>query len=249
MPKGANIVFRYRPLWYVPKHYVTSFQLNMYFTSAQSSMTIDDILGDDGAIEMELNADRLILTEGPTQLAKLKIAGKQALLSVPIHSRSLTERASRTKLLAMLDPAPVSLRKRLVIHVVGLAKDDLRGLPGAVEILNSRVRTVTLDVLLDRPPAAPILKAKVHAIGGDLRDANWKESQIVSKLPEFVARATAAGLRTSLVGINTKSAALAAIYAGIDYVGGDAVIPECGLLDNIKPFRPIDLYTNNESLS
>lgn len=241
-PRDAQIEFRFRPIWYVPRKMVTTYQARMVIKSALGEMTIDDVLGDDSAVETEFNTDLLLLKHALSTLASLKVAGKRAIVSTTVHARTLADRTSRGRLLALLDEAPDALRKFLVIDIAGLTRCEPALFPDWAAALRQRSRAVNACLPLNRRIPEPILQSKVFAVGGSLDDVGWSDAEIISSLPTFAAQAKSGHRSTFIYGVNNKCEVMAAVYAGFDYLAGDAVVAECALIDDIKPFRPIDLY-------
>lgn len=248
LPSGeTEILFSYQPIWYVPKQYVTTFRLVLKFQGRNAALSVDEVLGDDPATEMELNADFLVLRRALSDIAQMKVTGRRAILSAPIHARSLADKSSRGKILALLDEAPTGLLKLLVTEVIGTTRADCQALPDWVELLNVRCRAVSIELGLDQPLPGWVLRSKPYSVGGDLAHTDWSEGQAIHELPKFVAQAKAAGFSSFLAGAHSKSLAMAGIYAGFEYVAGDSIIPQCALMSDIKPFRLMDLYESNRA--
>ncbi len=63
-------------------------------------------------------------------------------------------------------------------------------------------------------------------------------------MERFVGRASKAGLRTSVYGLNTLSLTTAAISSGFDYIEGDAVHSEVDQPDHVYRFQSEDLFAH-----
>ncbi|MBV8140821.1 MAG: hypothetical protein JOZ60_02110 [Verrucomicrobia bacterium] len=249
LPPGATKVqIRYLPIWYVPKQYITTYRSVLRFQGSESAATIDEVLGDDMAVELELNSDLLSLRQALSDIARLTVGGKRAILSVCIHARSLADRTSRSRIFSVLDEAPGNLRKFLVMEIVALPRADCSQLAVWVEHLNVRCRSVVIWVSLEQGMREAVKNSKAYGIATDLSEVEWSDARVISSLPEFVAQARAVGKCSCFYGVSNRPQALAAIYAGADYVAGDAIASECDVVGDVRQYRALDLYYDYQGL-
>lgn len=237
--------FLYRPLWYVRQRV-----LSTYLCLPVRALPSDRILtGYDtiqGAIHSTAIAelDLTTLRRVSADLSELLNSGRKLLLSCPVHVDTLTAHESRTDYQSLFRSIPESLRHFLVCELVwGSVRLSGVRLEEAAPTLTGLCRAVTARLPLSDGTLPNLRAAGLNAVGADLGARTDPEAPIIADMERFAEAANLQGLRTFVHGLDSLSLTTAAICAGFDYVGGDAITSVVDAPQGVHRFDLDDMFS------
>jgi GGDEF domain-containing protein len=222
--RGAN--FRYQPIWHRATQAITSYGLNLRFLVDEAQLSVNELLDWEDDPEIVVAVDLLMVKKALADLAGMLRQGTKAILSLPLHRAVLDQPVARAQLLSLLTAAPATMRQLILLDILDAYSGDWGLLTALVGGLRRVSREVILRLPLDHTDFARVVAAGAHTVGGDLRDHAWPHARAMRSLAGFGKAASAAGLKSYVLGINTAPLAIGAIAAGFDYLAGNAVSPE-----------------------
>jgi hypothetical protein len=234
----------YRPLWDVRNRVVSTYA----YTPAIALPTGRPLIGSaalppgsDPAIASRF--DGMVLQRMLSDLDRLKQAGRQLLLVVPVHFETLATTVRRNEYLKHCAKMPMFARRLVMFEVQnvpdGVAQDRLTDLASG---LKQTGRAVNLRMPLSTTLFRGFKSAGIWGVGVDLGQQAGPESQTILMLQRFAEASERAGLRSYVFGLRTLSLTTAAVAAGFNYVNAVVVTSFTETPGDMYRFDKRDLF-------
>ncbi len=199
---------RFGPLLHLRKRLVSAYRLDMADGSDASELRPADI--DAWALELAAGQLRSEPRRDPA-------------LVVPVHFATLTDMRSREAYARSCRALPSRSVRRLILEVLGLPP----GLPQArAREFLALLRPFALALVVRLPqPQVDLAQLEDCGARGVSLSAAALDEDTIPALAAFVGRVRIAGMRSLLVDAATPATYRAALAAGIDHLGGEALLP------------------------
>lgn len=247
--ENAQVIVRYRPLWFVPSSVITGYDCNTGLEVEGRELFGAEILPEDAEPQLVAMIDRLTLGRAIRDIEVLIAQQGRTVVSVPIHHSTLMRMSFRQSLLNICRLINPQIRGYLaweiINPVIGFTNSYL---PAAVSFLQSFGRSVSVRVSLDHPRFDEFVGIGIYAVGADLAASSTPETQLINKLNLFRSRSERHGLKGFVHGVMTKSAAMAAVYAGFDILSGPAIGNFQHAPEPVSAFGVDAMYENQPSV-
>lgn len=236
------VTMSYQPVWYAGKKAVTTFQTELWMEGEARATSVDRLLATNGDTGAAWKADAILLQKAIADLKACLDQGKKSVVSVPLHYRAIADKRGRSQILSSCMDAPPNIRKLLVFDLLGVDSSDGKTLSENLEPFRKMGRSITVRIGLKQRIDPDLSTLGVHAVGCDLRDETLAEGECLAELEQFAAKAQRAGIGSYAYGLRSRSLVIAAVCAGFDYIGGDAVVANVTSPQGVFSFEPLDLY-------
>jgi hypothetical protein len=242
----ANLRVSYRPIWDRARNVVSTYLCAGRLLAADGGEAGRDggaVTG--GAPAARGQLDELTLMRALDHLGDLLREKRVALIVVPLHFETVGTSARRQRIVQLLaDRVADAERKLLVIEVEGVpAGAPQARLMDIVAPLRHRCRAIMLHVPIDTIDFTSFKACGARAVGVDIARHGESELVIMQQMNRFARLAREkAGLQSCLLGANSTSLAAAALGAGFDYIGGDAVARPVDHPDGLVEFSAANLF-------
>ena len=210
---------RFRPLLNPHKRLVSAYHLahGEHGPAFSRMPTQDD--------ELAAELDGWCLRQAAALLVPVR-GRRRAGLLVPVHYGTLATMRWREPFTHLCRRLPLGAARRLIFEVLGLSQ----GLPQPrVRELMAYIRPFCATIVVRLPPGLPriehLASSGVRGLSLAAAGPDGDERAAPAGIAALVATARAVGMRSLLVEIASASAARAALSAGVDHAGGDALIP------------------------
>lgn len=238
-----DIVFR--PMWFVPKKVISTYQAMPAVIRGPSRLTIDyRVLPDDAPDAAYLRLDlRLLDAAASGHRAVVGRTGRRFLVSAPVHYRTLSAPASRSHYQAALRRLGQDVRHDLVLEVVGI--DD--AVPGPtvsnmIGYLGPLARNLIIRVHIATRRLERFRLPHVTALGVDLLEHELPSERLIPALDRFCETCEGLHFHSYVSGVTTRSQAMLAVASGFTFIGGQAVAEASQEPAGLMPFMHDDLY-------
>ncbi len=242
LPAGMATVFR--AMWNVGNKVLTAYSALPVIRSPDGNVESIVRVGDDSDMYgVAAACDRVVQEEALNKLHLLLDAGHKVLLVLPVHFSTVNHHDYFVAYQQRLRRVNPKLQKLVVQELVGIPRDINQH---RIRETVTRLRQAARSVMARLPVSAGALpawrEAGVHAVGFEFADDQVPERMLLKGLDRFAERAEEAGLKKFVYGLDTRSAASAAVAAGFDYIEGNIVRPPVDSPKYIEPFESVDLF-------
>ncbi|MFC3228114.1 hypothetical protein ACFOGJ_12785 [Marinibaculum pumilum] len=229
-----RLEWQFAPLWDVPHRALTTYLCDIVSIADRENQPIDvDWLlsqRDDPRIG---HLDAQMLSRTAQELKEIAIAKHKVLIACRVHYYTLDSKTRRQAYLRQFRHLPENHQRFLILELCGLPP----GTPPSrahqlVSELRPHARMVVLRLNMAEASLARLRphslnqykEAGFDAVALDAAPLRRDERQLVKLLDAFAAAAATASLRACVLGLTARSATMAAIVAGCDYIQSDAIM-------------------------
>jgi hypothetical protein len=238
--------FSYQPAWFAGKGAVTLYACELWFRGEEGRASIDDIMAANPDPLIASLTDLLVVRKGLSDIARCCGENRKALVRIPVHYATIANREMRDKLVAICESVPNLVRRLLILEITDLRGIDWGQLAHFVTPLNRVCRSVSVRLGIDGHIPRELAATGVSLVGGDMRDYRGSEAEAIEQLRIFACEAKRAGLASYVLGLETRSLVLGAIFGGFDYASGAAVAASVASPVGVHSFELIDLYRSGK---
>lgn len=237
--------FRYYPLWEVRGNDIFCYLCEPFWDVGTGEPLPEDALQTEFADPKRILALDLETLRKATEQVE-EVVAQYGLMTVliPVHFETLTNTESADAYIQLCDkliwPVLESVYFEIVSPPIPLSKD---GLVRVADRIKPYGRGLLLRVepsfdRFDQIPADDIL-----SVGMDFRADQRDEGETLSDLKRFASDSGSRGLHSHAHGMKTLTLSLAAVSAGFDFVGSDAISPPLEKwASDEETLRAVDLF-------
>ncbi len=180
----------------------------------------------EGHDQERYEVDCLALRSVLAALSRMEGHGHAAVVIAPVHWDTLVQLQRRPDYLDLCRQMPPQLNRRLGFAASDVAagawRDQIRD---RLQPLKPFARFFLLRLPPEPAPIRDLAEIGLDALAFDNPQAGGLDAQQRERLESMVRDAARHKLATCALGIGDRSAALALLAAGVDFLGGDAVAP------------------------
>ena len=234
----SALEWRFQPVWDVKRETLSNWYVAPYIRETKKRLPgyqfeTGSVCGDQFAA-----IDESCLWLSEQAIEELVAQGKQALIGVSIHARTLTNVAARSRILSVLDHLDRELFRYRVVKIAGVAPGFPRlYLNEFVRLLKGRTGNVVIGAAWDEPDMAGLLQTGAVAVGVTLPVSivglapSVSEQTVLAKLAPDVRRAHAAKVRFFVEGDIASPIARKLSAIGVDNISSPRIWPTTGTPD------------------
>lgn len=226
-----DVEWRFQPTWVVKRETLSSWYAAPYLRS--SGVRVPGYLFEPDATSSAhfLAIDQAGISTADRALGDLVKQGKQALVGMSVHAATLTNLASRNRILAQLDRLDPSLGRYRIIKIAGVAPGFPRlYLREIIALLRARISNVVLGASWDEPDLPSLAHCGAVAVGVYLSPAVIASPPAVlaaalSRIGAGCQAAHAAHIQYSVEGQLQRDLALRLAGLGVDVITSPTIWP------------------------
>jgi hypothetical protein len=242
----TNLRVSYRPIWDRARNVVSTYLCVGHLPSdGGSGILWEGALVTRGNPADRAQFDEAVLARALGHLSDLVRERRVALVAVPVHFETLGASARRRRIAELLDGRmSESERKLLVIEIDGVpAGAPQARLLDMIAPLRRNCRAVILRLRIEALDFANLKGCGAKAVSVDIGEHAGTEVTIIPQMNRFARLAREkGGLESCVLGADTTSLATAALGAGFDYIGGDAVAKPVDHPGGLVDFSTANLF-------
>jgi hypothetical protein len=222
-----NLRLLYKPIWDRARNVVSTYLCTGRLPSTDGSgVWWDGAMMTQGNLAERAQFDEAVLARALDHLADLVRENRVALVAVSLHFETLGASACRRRIAQLLrDRVAAAERKLLLIEIDGVPAGAVQArLVDMITPLRPNCRAVMLRLPIETVDFTSFKGCGAHALGVDIAGHASAELVVMQQMNRFARLAREkVGLQSCLFGADSTSLATAALGAGFDYIGGDAV--------------------------
>jgi len=227
---GVGYAFSYTPIWDRAKRALLCYRINFSIRMPQGAPV--DSASPDFMAQLDRSTikaiDILRMKRALGSLMKSHRRGSKYLVSVPVSAQSCSSRWGVPTVFEQLAAFPKDLGKLVLLDVMDADRPEYR--PAIGEITTAAARHGRQSLLRVGPTYDGGLLSSATArpvgIGIDVADHDTDERELMKFLDRMAEEVTGKDASTFMWGADSTSAAMMAIAAGVNFVGGSAVAPD-----------------------
>jgi len=236
----AQIDWRYTPVWDVKREILSSWYVTPYSKTANERIPGYLFEGAAGNATQFAAIDEAGLLVSEHALQTLIANGRQALIGVSLHATSLTNLATRARLLAVLDKLDKQYFRYRVIKIAGVAPGFPRlYINEIVSVLRAKIPNVVIGAAWDEPDLNKLLQAGPVAVGVSLPKsvvhigATISTAAVIRKVSADIQTAHSARKPFFVEGLIPQDLALKLSQAGVDNISSPRIWPAGAMPDGM----------------
>lgn len=234
----------YRPMWDVQLGVLSTYLAvpSRRIATGELRAGMSEVLAA-GDAELTARLDAIVVARVASELEASIAAGRKFLVGIPVHFDTLAARGSRTEFLAACEAIPLAARRLVIFELLGTpAGAPVGRLQTICSLLKSRARSVIACMPLQTTDVSSFGEAGVLSVGTDIAQDSGTERGIIVQMQRFVSAAEKAKLHPFVHGLRTTSLTSSAVAAGFRYVDGNSVRSLVDAPQELRRYRPADLY-------
>lgn len=239
----SALQFWYSPIWDVERHVVVSYLCRAHVAEPQPNPQYGErfLLAEE--IERQVDIDLLALKDCVTKIEDLKAHNRRVLLACPIHWSTIARGRSWERFKDPLHALSKASAQDLLICVHGLDA----GLPNIrlsqeFPKIAGHVRAVHACLTYGDKSIERFANTQTTAVGFAMPEDASDERAIMVVAREFCVVADGRKLPAFVLGVSTRSAAMALVGAGFRYLEGPAIRPPTTAPRDAFAQETIDLF-------
>jgi len=241
----ANLRLSYRPLWDRARNVVSTYVCTGTLPSSDGTWR-------DGPAATQENLaargqfDEVVVMRALDHLDDLVRENRVALTVIPVHFETLGGSARRRRITQLLgERVGAAERKLLLIEIEGVPVGALHSrLVDIIAPLTSNCRAIMLRLSLDTTDFTVFKACGAKALGVDIAGHISSETVLMQHMNRFARSARErAGLAAYVLGADSSSLAVAALGAGFDYIGGEAIAKRVEDPRGLVEFSAANIFT------
>jgi hypothetical protein len=241
----ANLRLSYRPLWDRARNVVSTYVCTGRLPSSDGAWR-DGPAATQGNPAARGQFDEVVVMRALDHLVDLVREKRVALIAIPLHFETLGGSARRRRITQLLaERVAAAERKLLLIEIDGVPAGALQSrLVDIIAPLTSNCRAVMLRLPLDTADFTVFKACGAKALGVDIAGHMSSETVLMQHMNRFARSARErAGLPAYVLGADSSSLAVAALGAGFDYIGGDAIAKRVEDPRGLVEFSAANIFT------
>jgi hypothetical protein len=233
-----QVEWRFQPVWDVKRETLSNWYVAPYLKKTQARLPGYQFENLPVRASEFAAVDEAGLRVSEQAIQELISQGKQALVGVSLHARTLTNDAARARIISVLDRLDRQLFRYRVVKIAGVAPGFPRlYLNEIVRLLKARVQNVVIGAAWDEPDLAGLLQAGPVAVGATFPQtlvgaaAGVTLQTLLVKLGKDIQRAHLAKLRFFVEGDVPSAVAMKLASIGVDNISSSQIWPAMGTPD------------------
>jgi hypothetical protein len=241
----ANLRLTYRPLWDRARNVVSTYVCTGRLPSSDGAWR-NGAAATQGNPAARGQFDEVVVMRALGHLDDLVREKRVALIAIPLHFETLGGSARRRRIIQLLGERVGAVeRKLLLIEIDGVPVGALQSrLVDIIAPLRSNCRAVMLRLPLDTIDFTVFKASGAKALGVDIAGHTGSEAVLMQHMNRFARSARErGGLPAYVLGADSSSLAVAALGAGFDYIGGDAIAKRVEDPRGLVEFSAANIFT------
>jgi hypothetical protein len=241
----ANLRLTYRPLWDRARNVVSTYVCTGRLPSGDGSWWDGDATTQ-GNPTARGQFDEAVLARALDHLGDLVRENRVALIAIPLHFETLGASARRRRITQLLgERVGAAERKLLLIEIDGVPVGALPSrLSDILTPLRPHCRAVMLRLPIDTLDFTGFKSCGAKALSIDIARQPGAEVVLMQQMNRFARSAREkGGLPACVLGADSTSLAVAALGAGFDYIGGDAIAKRVEDPRGLVEFSAANIFT------
>lgn len=240
---NAFLNFFYRPLWQVRLNVINAYCCQLALTAGTHVYSGQALIDQESDLLMTAAIDRVVLQRALADISVIATLPERSVLVVPVHYSTLSSDRRRRAYMAIVQAVAPAEQAFLVWEVVDLSSGLMTSaLQQAATLLKPYGRAVLLRVDLDQINFDGFSAAGIYGVGVDVGGVALSEANLIQRLERFRVRSARHGLKAYGLGLSKLSLTTAAVAAGFDHIGGDAVAPLVDGPHGIQTFKVESIF-------
>jgi hypothetical protein len=234
----AQVEWRFQPVWDVKRETLSNWYVAPYLKKTHARLPGYQFESAAAPANQFAAVDEASLCVSEQAIHELISQGKQALIGVSLHARTLTNQAARAKIISRLDRLDRQNFRYRVLKIAGVTPGFPRlYLNEIVTALKIRTPNVIIGAAWDEPDMSGLLQAGPIAVGVSLPQsavgaaAGVPLETVLLKLSTDVQRAHAAKVRFFVEGDVPPWVAMKLGAIGVDNISSPRIWPATGTPD------------------
>lgn len=236
--KDATVVFS--PCWNPARQSVVLYRCLLDDWTSQTTLQNLKTLSDAESLQQAIaDLDYLILGRAIQTLHSILQSDGKAVLLVPVHFQTLSERARREEYLSLCRRMPKPYGKFVILEIYGVPSQAPTS--RILEVVNAvRPYCNTLVVSVPVTEDRSLHELGLMGIYGVAAALEELPEGSFGALAKYAAAAKAAKLRSFMHGARTIGLAKMAVEAGFDYIDGETIAPKTDMPKGAYRCNPLE---------